>query len=101
MAALSITGGVFVEGLRFCPPLSVQGKCPHAGDADIESERASATTGTEWGGPPHTAASCCSSSLTSTTFMQPPYLPLIPIINRTIRQANSNRPISINPPFHS
>ncbi|MEA2022479.1 MAG: hypothetical protein U9N08_08420 [Candidatus Caldatribacteriota bacterium] len=36
-----------VNGLRFCPPLSVQRKCPHAGDADIEPEGADTITDTE------------------------------------------------------
>jgi hypothetical protein len=46
---VSIVVVVSVEGLRFCPPLSVQRKCPHAGDADIEQEGADAIADTERG----------------------------------------------------
>jgi hypothetical protein len=39
-----------VDGLRFCSSLSVQRKCPHAGDADIEPVRAAIATRTKSGG---------------------------------------------------
>ncbi len=35
---MSIARIASVDGLRFCPPLSVQRKCPHAGDGGVEQK---------------------------------------------------------------